>query len=80
MSIRKRFGSVHTIRLGIEPFAKLGGQLGVVERVPSRSSLLLASDPQIGPGNRATVSGDVSFQEPSRIIELRRMYHLKLHA
>ena len=35
---------------------RMGGQLGVVERVPSRSSLSLPSDPQIGPGNRATVS------------------------
>src|SRR5512142_3095115 len=35
---------------------RIGGQLGVVERVPSRFSLFLPSDPQISPGNVATVS------------------------
>ena len=29
------FGLVHAIRLGIEPFAELGGQLVVMERVRS---------------------------------------------
>src|SRR5512142_2114044 len=38
---------------------RIGGQLGVVERVPSRFSLFLPSDPQISPGNRATVSKKV---------------------
>ena len=50
------FGTAHAIRLGIEHFAELGGQFGVVSRVPSRFSLFLPSDPQIGPGNAATVS------------------------
>ena len=35
---------------------RVGGPLGVVEQVPSRFSLSLPSDSQIGPGNRATVS------------------------
>ena len=36
------------------------GQLGVVEGVPSRFSLFLPSDPQIGPGNAASVSANQS--------------------
>ena len=55
-NVTGRFRTVHAIRLGIEPFAELGGQLGVIERIPSRFSLFLPSDPQIGPGNAATVS------------------------
>src|SRR5512133_3628106 len=35
---------------------RIRGQLGVVEGVPSRFPLFLPSDPQIGPGNAATVS------------------------
>ena len=35
---------------------RIRGQFGVVEGVPSRFPLFLPSDPQIGPGNAATVS------------------------
>src|SRR5512135_1977131 len=51
-------------RLGLGPrnqawdqaVRRVGGQLGGIERVPSRFSLFLPSDLRIGPGNDATVS------------------------
>ena len=53
-----------TGRLGLGPgnwawdqaVRRVGGQLGGIERVPSRFSLFLPSDLRIGPGSDATVS------------------------
>ena len=53
----------HAIRLGIKPFAELGGQLGGIERVPSRFSLFLPSDLRIGPASDATVSIQIKISE-----------------
>src|SRR5512135_1651004 len=56
-------------RLGLGPrnqawdqaVRRVGGQLGGIERVPSRFSLFLPSDLRIGPGCDATVSKNAPF-------------------
>ena len=64
------FDTVHAIRLGIGAIRRVGGQLGGVERVPSRFSLFLPSDSQIGPGNRAKVMYNQAISGPSPLLSV----------